>query len=99
MLALIADAGLRARVRAGGAAWVEERFGVGRVAGEAMAIYEAVLAGRPLAGSVPDRGWIEAVSGRGFGRRPGMAGALALRLLHAPPVYRSYLALARGGVA
>ena len=99
MLALIADAGLRARVRAGGAAWVEERFGVGRVAGEAMAIYEAALAGRPLAGSVPDRGWIEAVSGRGFGRRPGMAGALALRLLHAPPVYRSYLALARGGVA
>ena len=70
-----------------------------RVAGEAMAIYEGCWRGGRSRGSVPDRGWIEAVAGRGFGRRPGMADALALRLLHAPPVYRSYLALARGGVA
>ena len=96
MIALIGDAGLRARVRAGGAAWVRERFGVGRVSRRAMAIYEAA-AGGPLrsARPVPDRGWIEAMLARGLGRRPGMAGALAFRLLHTPLVYRAYLSLAR----
>ena len=90
MLALIADAGLRARVRAGGAAWVEERFGVGRVAGEAMAIYEAVLAGRPGSrGRVPDPGWIEAIAGRGFGRRPGMAERACLAAAACAAVYRA----------
>jgi glycosyltransferase involved in cell wall biosynthesis len=95
MLALMDDAGLRARVRAEGAGWVRDRFGVERVSREAMAIYEGLLAGEPVERAAPEPGWIEAVRARGIGRPPGAAHGVAFRLLHTPAVYRGYLALAR----
>ena len=99
MVALIADADLRARVLAGGADWVRGRFGVERVSREAMAIYAGLLSGAPVERPVPDAGWLAAMRARGLGRRPGMADGLAFRLLHVPAVYRAYLAVARGGAA
>jgi glycosyltransferase involved in cell wall biosynthesis len=99
MVALIADADLRARVRASGPEWVRRRFGVGRVSRHAMAIYGGLLSGTAAKRPAPDPAWLAATRARGLGRRPGVAAGLAFRLLHRPAVYRAYLALARGGAA
>jgi hypothetical protein len=99
MLALIADADLRERVRAGGPAWVEGRFGVEAVSRRALALYEGLLAGAAIERQVPGADWLAAIRAEGLGRPPGRAARLAFRLLHVPAVYRGYLALARGGAA
>jgi hypothetical protein len=97
MIALIGDAALRRRVRAGGAAWVGQRFAVDLVSQRAMEIYAGVLSGASDAeAEVPDRLWLEAMLARGLGRRRGRADELAFRLVHTPAIYRAYLALARG---
>ncbi|WP_297972741.1 glycosyltransferase family 4 protein [uncultured Amaricoccus sp.] len=97
MTALMADAGLRERVRLGGADWVSGRFGVEAVSRRALGIYEAALAGGPVERPAVGAGWLAAIGGQGIGRPPGAAGRAVFRLLHVPAVYRGYLALARGG--
>ena len=98
MLALIDDADLRARVRAEGPERVRSLCGVERVSRTAMDIYGWLLAATSAAGAAdcPTRAWIAELARRGIGRRPGPADAAALRLLHTPAVYRSYLAATRG---
>jgi glycosyltransferase involved in cell wall biosynthesis len=98
MIALIEDDGLRGRVRAGGAAWVGERFATNLISRRAMAIYEGLLSDCPPVGetTILDRTWLDAMLAHGLGRRPGVVDGLAFRLLHTPLIYRAYLSLARG---
>lgn len=98
MLALMRDADLRARVRAGGPERMQALYGAARVSRSAMDIYGWLLGETPAPREFgcPADGWMADVARRGLGRGPGRADAAALRLLHTPAVYRTYLAVARG---
>jgi glycosyltransferase involved in cell wall biosynthesis len=96
MTGLMADDTLRAEVRSNGADWVMQRFGIDRVAGQLVEIYEAVLRDGPLPDlPVTDGKWIDEIAALGIGEKPGPAARLAFRLLHQPQVYRGYLGLRR----
>ena len=94
MVALIGDADLRAGVSVGGAAWVRERFAVGRSAGRRSrsigGAFRPRSAGRLRTGGGSRRCW------RGvWARGRTLADGAAFRLLHMPLIYRAYLSLAR----
>ena len=94
MTGLMADDTLRAEVRSNGADWVMQRFGIDRVAGQLVEIYEAMLRDGPLPDlPVADQEWVDEIAALGIGEKPGPAGKLAFRLLQQPRVYRGYLGL------
>ena len=98
MIALIGDADLRGRVRAGGAAWVRGRFAPDLVSRRAMEIYEGLLSGGGREDApVPDRRWLDAMLAQGYrAATVPWRKSLAFRLLHMPLIYRAYLTLVRG---